>query len=117
MGMTKTPAPVSVLQRHYERLRQSLARTGYISQGSVVDRSQLRPPRSGYQWTRKVKGKTVTVALTPSEFKAMAGAIANERRLSQTIRQMEQISRRVLFNNRSQGRSPNHLRQNVLGLT
>jgi hypothetical protein len=86
-------------------------------QGSVVDRSRLRPPRSGYQWTRKVQGKTLTVALTASEFKAMAGAIANERRLSQTLRQMEQISRRILFHNRSQGRSRNHLRQKVLGLT
>jgi hypothetical protein len=114
--MTKISAPVAVLQRDYERLRQSLARTGYISQGSVVDRSRLRPPRSGYQWTRKVRGKTVTVALTPAEFKAMAGAIANERRLTQTIRQMEQISRRILFNNRSQVRSRNPLRQKVLGL-
>lgn len=114
--MTKTSAPVAVLQRHYERLRQSLAHTGYISQGSVVDRSRLRPPRSGYQWTRKVKGKTLTVALTPSEFKAMAGAIANERRLTQTLRQMEHLSRRILFHNRPPGRSRNHLRQKVLGL-
>lgn len=114
--MAKSSSPVAVLQRDYQRLRQSLAQIGYISQGSALDRSQLRPPRFGYQWTRKVKGKTVTVALTQAEFKALRQAIANERKLIQTIRQMEQISRRILFSNRSQrdGRKP--MRQKVLGL-
>ena len=100
--MTKSSTPVTRLQREYECLRQSLARIGYISQGSVVDRTQLHPPRCGYQWTRKVKGKTVTVALTETEFKTMNRAIANQRKLKQTIRQMEQISRRILFLGRSQ---------------
>jgi hypothetical protein len=104
-----------MLQRDYQRLRQSLARIGFISQGSVVDRSQLRPPRSGYQWTRKVKGKTITVALTQEEFEALARAIANERALSQTLRKMEQISRHILFHNR-QGRRRKPLRQKALGL-
>ena len=114
--MSKSSIPVAQLQKDYQRLRRSLALIGYISQGSVVDRSQLRPPRSGYQWTRKVKGKTITVALSESEFDALAQAIANERKLNQTIRKMEQISRRILFTNRSQRSSRKHLRQKVLGL-
>jgi hypothetical protein len=114
--MKKPSAPVAVLERDYERLRQSLAQIGYISQGSVLDRSQLHPPRFGYQWTRKVKGKTVTVALTQDEFKALGQAIANQRKLSQTIRQMEQISRRILFSSRSQSHPRKSLRQKVLGL-
>ena len=114
--MKKSPAPVAALQRDYQRLRQSLAQIGYISQGSVLDRSRLRPARFGYQWTRKVKGKTITVALTQEEFKALGQAVANERMLTQTIRQMEQISRRILFSNRSQGQRRKSLHQKVLGL-
>ena len=61
--MQKKSGRPDALQRQYERLRSSLARTGYVSQGSVLDRSTLRPPRSGYQWTRKLAQKTITVAL------------------------------------------------------
>jgi hypothetical protein len=111
-----SPLPVTQLQKDYQRLRRSLTQIGYISQGSAVDRSKLKPPRSGYQWTRKVKGKTITVALSQSEFEALAQAIANERKLKQTIRKMEQISRRIFFINRSQTRQHKPLRQKVLGL-
>ena len=114
--MSKSSIPVAQLQKDYQRLRGCLAKIGYISQGSVVDRSQLKPPRSGYQWTRKVKGKTITVALSQSEFDALAQAIANERKLNQTIRQMEQISRRILFTKRAQPGRRKPLRQKVLGL-
>jgi hypothetical protein len=115
-AMTKSSVPLAQLQKDYHRLRRSLAQIGYISQGSVVDRSKLRPARSGYQWTRKVKGKTITVALSQTEFEALAQAIANQRKLNQTIRQMEQISRRILFMNRSQTSQHKPLRQKVLGL-
>jgi hypothetical protein len=114
--MKKSPLPLTALQQDYERLRQGLAQIGYISQGSVLDRSRLRHPRFGYQWTRKVKGKTVTVALTQQEFEALSQAIANQRKLNRTIRQMEQISRRILFGKRSPRDRRNPLRQKVLGL-
>jgi hypothetical protein len=114
--MSKSSIPVARLQKDYQRLRRSLAQIGYISQGSVVDRSKLRPPRSGYQWTRKVKGKTITVALSQSEFEGLAQAIANQRKLNQTLQQMEQISRRILFISRSRSGQHKLLRQKVLGL-
>ena len=114
--MSKSSSALAQLQKDYQHLRRSLAQIGYISQGSVVDRSKLRPPRSGYQWTRKVKRKTITVALSESEFLGLAEAVANERKLNQTIRQMEQISRRILFLNRSQAGPRKPLRQKVLGL-
>jgi hypothetical protein len=85
------------LQRQYQRLSGSLADLGYISQGSVVDRSRLRHPRSGYQWTRKVAQKTVTVALSPEQFKAVGKAIENRRRLARTLTKMESLSRQILF--------------------
>jgi hypothetical protein len=113
--MSKASVSTPLLQQDYERLRQRLSQIGCISQGSVLDRSRLRPPRSGYQWTRKVKGKTITVALSACEFDALAQAIANERQLRRTIRQMERISRRILFRNRYQPGRRKPLRRKVLG--
>jgi flagella basal body P-ring formation protein FlgA len=85
------------LQQKYATLRQSLARIGYISGGSVLDRAKLKPPRTGYQWTRKVGQKTVTVALSADQFQAMQKAVANAKRLRQTVRAMEVLSRQILF--------------------
>ena len=87
----------SGLKAEYTRLRQSLARIGYISDGSVVDRTQLQNPRTGYQWTRKVGNKTVTVALSAEQFAAMKEAVENGRRFRKTIREMEALSRKILF--------------------
>ena len=114
--MKKKLAPPSALQRQYQRLCSSLARTGYISQGSVLDRSQLRSPRSGYQWTRKVASKTITVALSPEQFGALGQAIANRRRLEKTIRKMENLSRQILFKNLPDTRRRKSLPKKVLGL-
>lgn len=83
--------------QRYASLRRSLARIGYISDGSVLDRASLRPARTGYQWTRKVGRKTVTVALSAEQFKAMKKAVQNGRRLRKTIHAMEALSRQILF--------------------
>src|SRR5258708_39490217 len=85
------------LQKQYQRLSGSLAGIGYISQGSVVDRSKLRRPRSGYQWTRKVAQKTLTVALSPEQFQEVRKAVENRRRLAKTLAIMESLSRQILF--------------------
>lgn len=85
------------LQREYDRLRQSLAKIGYISQGSVLDRSTLKTPRSGYQWTRKIARKTLTLALSQQQFQALRQAIQNRKTLARTLRQMEKLSRQILF--------------------
>jgi hypothetical protein len=89
--------PVSSWRREYERLRQGLARTGYISQGSVVDRSRLKNPRSGYQWTRKAAQKTITVALTAQQFRALRQAIQNRQALAKTLDRMERLTRKIIF--------------------
>ena len=112
--MKKTPP--ATLQAHYERLRQSLARIGYISQGSVLDRSTLKTPRSGYQWTRKLARKTITVALSPQQFQALDKAIRNRKLLNETIHQMEKISRQILFASLPDTHRRKHLARKVLGL-
>ena len=112
----KTNPGAASLERHYQQLVASLAGTGYISQGSVLDRSLLRTPRSGYQWTRKVAGKTVTVALSAEQYSSFAAAVKNRRRLQQTIQKMERLSRRILFENLPDTHRRKHLGKKVLGI-
>src|SRR5438477_9437199 len=94
--MKKQSVPAA-WQRQYQRLCSSLINTGYISQGSVLDRSTLRPPRSGYQWTRKVARKTITLALSREQFLSLGKAIENRRNLQKTIGKMEKLSRHIFF--------------------
>ncbi|HTV63142.1 MAG TPA: DUF6788 family protein [Verrucomicrobiae bacterium] len=102
------------LRREYKRLSSSLGSIGYISQGSVLDRSTLHPPRSGYQWTRKVAQKTITVALSPEQFHGLSKAIENRRKLAKTLIKMEKISRRILFDSLADTHRRKQLDNNVL---
>jgi hypothetical protein len=104
------------LQAQYRRLCQSLTRTGYISQGSVLQRSVAASGRSGYQWTRKVAQKTVSVSLSRPQFEAMKRAVTNERKLWKTIQAMERISRQIIFASATDTRRRKHLSKKVLGL-
>ena len=113
----KTPAePIGSLQRRYQQLAASLAHTGYISQGSVLDRTTLSPPRSGYQWTRKVGQKTVTVALSRDQYQALKQAVNNARMLWKTVAEMERVSRQILFETLPDTRRRKRLSKKVLGL-
>jgi len=83
-------------ERRYAALRSELHRVSWISEGYV----QNRGPGAGgpcYQWTRKVKGKTVSVALSEEQFYWLKGAIENWQRMKQVIKEMQRLSRRVLF--------------------
>lgn len=58
------------IEDEYARLRARLGRLGWISHGYVQDRG---PGAGGpcYQWTRKVKAKTVSVALSREQYEAL----------------------------------------------
>lgn len=114
--MKNKTSTTDALQRRYKRLCSSLARLGYISQGSVLDRSTLRPPRSGYQWTRKVARKTITVALSAEQFRSLGTAIQNRRQLQKTIAQMEKLSRQILFKTTPDTHRRKPLPKKTLGL-
>jgi len=103
------------LKQQYDRLRQRLAQIGYISQGSVLQRSVAASGRSGYQWTRKVAQKTVSVSLSTAQFAAMKQAIANERKLWTTVQQMERISRQIIFASSTDTRRRKRLSKKTLG--
>jgi hypothetical protein len=103
-------------QRAYERLRRQLGRLGYISQGSVQDRTTRKGGGAGYQWTRKVAQKTVTVSLTSDQFQQLKEAVGNYRQLRQQLQQMEKLSRQIIFKTNPHTGRHKRLTQKVLGI-
>ena len=94
--MQKTGARPMPPTRDYRQLQRALARIGYLSQGSVFE----RPPGqqgSRYVWTRKVRAKTVTVALSQEQYQWLKQAVLNQRQLEKIIARMQTLSRQVLF--------------------
>jgi hypothetical protein len=93
---TQEQSQLTRWERRYAQLRESLAHTDWISEGYVQDRG---PGAGGpcYQWTRKVKGKTVSVALSREQFEWLAKAIAQWRQTQATLKEMQRLSRDVLF--------------------
>ena len=83
-------------QARYARLRKQLGQAGWISQGYVQDRG---PGAGGpcYQWTRKVKGKTVSVALSKEQYEWLACAITEWRHIQAALKEMQRLSHQVLF--------------------
>ncbi len=114
-SMKNRSPSLAALEEQYDRLRKSLAQIGYISQGSVLARSVATSGRSGYQWTRKVAQKTITVSLSRQQFAAMKQAVQNERKLWNTIQQMEKLSRQILFASLPDTRRRKRLAKKVLG--
>jgi len=105
---------VSKWKEQYEQLRQELSAIGYVSQGSVAQREPPGGPR--YQWTRKEQGKTVGVALSEAQYHWMKDAIANQRRLTKIVKQMQKISRQILFQTVAGTTHRNPLSNKVLGI-
>jgi cyclopropane fatty-acyl-phospholipid synthase-like methyltransferase len=102
-------------QKEYARLCAQLAHIGWISEGYVQDRG---PGAGGpcYPWTRKVKGKTVCVALSKEQYEWLKQAIANWRTVQKTLRQMQRLSREELFQSVPGPKRRKKLSKLVLGL-
>lgn len=102
-------------QGEYQQLRQRLSSTGWISEGYVQDRG---PGAGGpcYQWTRKVKGKTVSVALSREQFEWLKEAIENWKVLKKILKQMQRLSREELFETVPGTKRRKRLGKKVLGL-
>ena len=82
--------------QQYRQLQQQLARIGYLSQGSVFQRTALQQG-SRYVWTRKLKAKTVTIALSKEQYHWLCRAVTNQRQLDRIVHRMQNLSRQVLF--------------------
>ena len=113
--MSNNPPPLAPLRRHYAQERRALGQIGYISQGSVQDRTARQGGGAGYQWTRKVAQKTVTLALTADQFAHMKAAVGNYRTLRRQLAQMERLSRRIIFQTSPHLSRRKRLSQTVLG--
>ena len=108
-------AAAAARQQAYDQLRAQLAQTGWISEGYVQDRG---PGAGGpsYPWTRKVKGKTVCVALSKEQYEWLKQAIANWRTLQDILRQMQRLSLEELFASLPNPKRRKRLSKTVLGL-
>lgn len=90
-GKTLSPAACRKLQERYRHLAAQLADLGWISQGSV-----MHEPPGAWRWTRKVKARTVSVALSAPQAQLYREAITEHRRLEDILQQMREISQRYL---------------------
>jgi len=110
MSIGKWVSSDRVLQRlrQYKKLKQSLVKLGYVCPGSVVERympcgkstchcaadlKNLHGPY--YEWSRKVRGKTVTVRLSQEAAGLYREFTKNGRICKKLFSQMQMISIRV----------------------
>jgi len=102
-------------EARYARRRDQFKNLGWISEGYVQDRG---PGAGGpcYQWTRKVQGKTVSVALSREQYEWLRTAIANWRQAQETLKEMQRLSREVLFATVPHPPRRKRLGKKVLGL-
>ena len=103
------------LKTQYARLQSQLGRIGWISQGYVQDRG---PGAGGpcYQWTRKVKGKTVSVALSQEQYQALRTAIQNWKQTREILERMQTLSRKIIFETLPHPPRRKRLGKKVLGI-
>jgi len=106
---------LAAAQSRYKRLQQQLAATSWISEGYVQDRG---PGAGGpcYQWTRKVRGKTISVVLSKEQYEWLKTAIENWRQVQQNLKEMQKLSRQVLFATVTDPPRRKRLSKKVLGL-
>jgi len=101
--------------KEYQHLRQQFSTLGWISEGYVQDRG---PGAGGpcYQWTRKSKGKTISVALSREQYLWLKQAVENWKAMKQILKQMQQLSRAELFDTVPGPPRRKRLGKRVLGL-
>ena len=106
---------IAAAKTELRALRRELTKVGLLSHGYVQDRG---PGAGGpcYQWTRKVKAKTVSVALSKEQFDAMREAISNWKALKSTLARMEELSRLIIFGTTPDTRRDKRLTKATLGL-
>lgn len=94
--------------QRFDMLKRRVSDIGPLRRGSVVKRfmpcgkqgcrCQAIPPQLHgpyYQWTRKIRGKTVTVRLSELEAQRIREWIENGRQLNRIVTDMEKLSLRI----------------------
>src|SRR3954463_3654637 len=95
----KTEKSKAAAPAPYRRLRTRLGQIGWIALGTVIERKT--PGRGGprYQWSRRVEGKTITVALSGEQFAWLKAAIENQRQVWNLLEQMNQLTLEYMWKN------------------
>jgi hypothetical protein len=91
-NQTLTSREICRLQTRYSLLAAKLSCFESLSQGSVMPN-----PPSAWRWTRKVRGKTVSLGLSPAKAQKMMQAIANHRALDAIIDELREISQKLIL--------------------
>ncbi|MFM7103821.1 MAG: DUF6788 family protein [Verrucomicrobiota bacterium] len=106
---------LEAVDREYGVLRARLGRVGALSAGYVQDRG---PGAGGpcYQWTRKERGKTVSVALSKEQYEAMKEAIEGWREMEAIVDRMQQLTRMKIFGTLPDIRRRKRLTERVLSV-
>ena len=100
----------------YQRLRAQLAQMGWMALGSVVERDQPGQGGPRYQWSRRVEGKTITVALSAEQFAWLQEAIANQRKAWAIMAKMHQLTLKHMWKHLPSTARRKKLTQKTLGL-
>jgi hypothetical protein len=107
----RDPLPAS-----YRRLLGRLQRTGWVALGSLLERKLPGGGGPRYQWSRRVKGKTVTVALGREQFAWLKKAIANQRKIESLLDEMHRQTLNFMWNNLPNPSRRKRLSNRTLGL-
>ena len=104
-----------IIKTEYRKLCRKLAKTGWISHGYVQDRG---PGAGGpcYQWSRKERGKTVSVALSKEQYLWIKKAIENWHDVQEILKRMEKLSLTTLFKTMPDTHRRKPLSRKVMGL-
>ena len=84
---------IAALRKRLERCKTQILALDWVTQGSLS-----QSPQGNWRWTRKVKAKTVTVALSEQQADLFRRAIDDHRKLEKLIDQMRALSQQVLLN-------------------
>ena len=83
---------IVALKKRFQRCKTQILALDWVTQGSLS-----QSPQGNWRWTRKVKAKTVTVALSDKQAELFRLAIDGHRELEKLIDQMRAISQQVLL--------------------
>ena len=86
------------LQEAYQTLVRTVNRCPWLVQGSVNMVAPKSPAASvTYTWTRKVRAKTVTVALSAEQAAAFRSAVEANRQIEAALSRLRELSQAALL--------------------
>ena len=80
---------IAALRKRFESCKTQILALDWVTQGSLS-----QSPQGNWRWTRKVKAKTVTVALSDQQSELFRRAIDDHRKLEKLIDQMRVLASR-----------------------